>query len=73
MAITCVTAKCELGFFCKDAEKREASPPEEENYFHDGMEMKKPKFFKTMKLARNRAIARFLANGYEFLDKENDY
>jgi hypothetical protein len=37
------------------------------------MEMKKPKFFKEMKLARNRAIARFLANGYEFLDKENDY
>ena len=74
MAIACVTAKCDIGFFCDNINegKRETLPANEENYFDAGMKMPKPKPFK-MKLARNRAMARFLANGYRFLEKENDY
>ena len=72
MAIAGVRAKCEIGFFCDNAEKREALPAEEESYLHDGMQMSKLKHFK-MRLARNRAMARFFDKGYKFLNKENDY
>ena len=72
MAIAGVTAECEIGFFCDNAEKRDVLPPKEGNYRHDRMQMSQPKHFK-MKLARNRAIARFFDKGYKFLNKENDY
>jgi hypothetical protein len=73
MAIACVTAKCDIGFFCDNIKgRRETLPGNQENYLDEGMRMSKPMPFK-MKLARRRAMARFLANGYRFLEKENDH
>ena len=72
-AISCAAAECDLGFFCDPIKgKRETLPSSQENYSDEDMQIYRPKPL-NLHHTRNKAMARFLANAYDFLEKENDY
>ena len=73
IAITCVTARCDLGFFCETVTgRRDTLPGEGANDLDQEMKTSQPNRLK-MSQTRNRAMARFLANRYKFLERENNY
>ena len=73
-AISCAAANCEPGFFCDYIKgKRETLLSSQERYPHEKVKIYRARLQAKIPQTKNKVMARFLANAYKFLEKENEH